>query len=131
MNIDVTIKYLIKLGVFSKKLVLAIPTFGRTFTLKDVDKHDLNDLVVGPGIEGLFTKWRGLLGYYEICMKTQRDGFTVVRDTLKKGVGSYAFYNDQWVTFDDVETVRLKAKYIKEMNLGQLKVFFSISKIIY
>lgn len=118
INVVVTIKHLIKMGVIPKKIILGIPTYGRTFTLKDMDKNNLNDLVLGPGIEGLFTKHRGLLGYFEICQKTQRDGFTVVRDTLKKGVGTYTFHNDQWVSYDDVETVRIKAKFIKEMNLG-------------
>lgn len=113
-----TIKHLIKLGALSHKLILGIPTYGRTFTLLNSDKHDLNVRITGPGEAGLFTKWRGILGLYEICLKTQRDGFTVVRDTLKKGIGTYAFRNDQWVSYDDVENVRIKAQYVKEMNLG-------------
>lgn len=68
INVDVTIKHLIKMGVIAKKIILGIPTYGRTFTLRDMEKHTLNTLVTGPGIEGLFTKHRGLLGYYEICM---------------------------------------------------------------
>lgn len=69
MNVDVTIKYLIKLGVITKKLILGIPTFGRTYTLRDVEKHGLNDVVVGPGVEGTFSKWRGIWGYYEVNIR--------------------------------------------------------------
>lgn len=122
INVDTTIKHLIKVGALAKKIILGVPMYGRSYTLRDLEKHDLNALVTGPGEEGLFTKHRGRLGYFEICQRTQRDGFTVVKDTLKKGVGTYAFHNDQWVSFDDVETVRIKAKYVKEMNLGGVMI---------
>lgn len=122
INVDITIKHLIKVGAIAKKIILGVPMYGRSYTLRDLEKHDLNALVTGPGEEGLFTKHRGLLGYFEICQRTQRDGFTVVKDTLKKGVGTYAFRNDQWVSFDDVETVRIKANFVKQMNLGGVMI---------
>lgn len=121
-NVDVTIKHLIDLGIDLKKLILGIPMYGNTFTLKNEDKHGLYDLTVGPGEAGMFTKYRGILAFYEICLRTQRDGFNIVRDTLKKGVGLYAFRNNQWVSFDDVETVRIKANYVKDMHLGGVMI---------
>ncbi len=33
-------------------------------------------------------------------------------------MGPYAFKGDQWVGFDDVDTIAYKTKYIKEMGLG-------------
>lgn len=120
-NVDKTVKYFIEKGAVTNKLILGIPTYGRTFTLKDQAKHGLGDLVTGPGEAGLITKKRGVLAFYEICMKTKRDGFKVVRDTTDK-IGAYAFNNDQWVSFDDIEDLRIKAKYIKDMKLGGVMI---------
>lgn len=52
MNVDVTIKHLIKMGAITKKIIMGIPTYGRTFKLRNEEKHDLNDIVVGAGEEG-------------------------------------------------------------------------------
>lgn len=122
LNVDVTIKHLIKKGIDVKKLILGIPFFGRTYTLKTEEKHGLYDLTIGPGEPGMFTRHAGILGFYEICLRTQRDGFTVVRDTLNKGVGVYAFRNNQWVSYDDVDNIRIKANYVKDMNLGGVMI---------
>lgn len=54
------------------------------------------------------------MAYYEICDKTKRNGWTVVRDPN----GPYAYKENQWVSFDDVENIRTKANYICEKNLG-------------
>lgn len=120
-NVDTTVKYMIEKGVLSTKLILGIPTYGRTFKLTDAEKHGLGDLVTGPGDEGLITKIRGKLAFYEICMKTKRDGFKVVRDTTDK-IGAYAFRDDQWVSFDDIDTLKFKTKYVKDMNLGGVMI---------
>lgn len=120
-NVDWTIKYMIKKGVDMKKLILGIPTYGLTFTLKDQEKHGLGDLVTGPGMEGIFTKKRGFLAFYEICMKTKRDGFKVVRDTTDK-IGAYAYNNDQWLSFDGIEDLKIKTKYVLDMKLGGVMI---------
>lgn len=120
-NVDTTVKYMIKKGIDTKKIVLGVTTYGRTFKLKDAEKHGLGDFVTGPGDAGLITKKAGKLAFYEICMKTKRDGFKVIRDTTKK-IGAYAFLNDQWVSFDDITNLKTKAKYVKDMKLGGVMV---------
>ena len=64
-----------------------------------------------------FTKTPETLAFYEICYKTKCNEWNVVRDPENR-IGPYAYKGDQWVSFDDVENVRTKAKYIREMNLG-------------
>lgn len=120
-KIDLTVKYLIEKGALTTKLILGIPTYGRTFKLKDAEKHGLGDLVTGPGDEGLITKKRGVLAFYEICMKTKRDGFKVVRDVTDK-IGAYAYRDDQWVTFDDIDNLKTKTKYVLDMKLGGVMI---------
>jgi len=41
----------------------------------------------------------------------------LVRDPESR-MGPYAFKGDQWVGFDDVDTIAYKSKYVKEMGLG-------------
>lgn len=53
-------------------------------------------------------------------MKT-KDGFKVIRDTTDK-IGTYAYRDDQWVTFDDIDNLKLKAKYVKDMKLGGVMI---------
>lgn len=121
LNVIKTVKYFMDKKIDTKKIILGVTTYGRTFKLKDAEKHGLGDLVVGPGDEGLITKKKGKLAFYEICMKTKRDGFKVIRDTTTK-IGAYAFLNDQWVTFDDITNLKTKAIFVKDMKLGGVMV---------
>lgn len=58
------------------------------------------------------------MGLYEVCLKIQRDGYSVVRDTRNNGSSLYAYRKNQWITFDDIDAVRIKTNYVKEMKLG-------------
>lgn len=79
--------------------------------------HGFNAPSIGGGEAGAFTGAPGNLAYYEICEKTKRQGWTVVRDPSNK-IGPYAYKGNQWVSFDDAENIRVKANYICEKNLG-------------
>lgn len=118
LNVDFTVRYLIELGLDTKKLIMGIPTYGRSFTLKNPEHHGINDLISGAGAGGNYTQYPGILAFYEVCAMIQTDGYQVVRDTRNKGSSLYAYHANQWMTFDDVEIVRIKANYAKEMNLG-------------
>lgn len=54
------------LGAPSKKLVLGIPLYGRTFTLRDSSKTGIGDYHSGPGVGGRYTQEPGMLGYNEV-----------------------------------------------------------------
>lgn len=43
--------------------------------------------------------------------------WTVVQDK-KRRIGPYAFKGDQWVSFDDARQIKLKAEFIKDLDLG-------------
>lgn len=57
--------YMLRLGAPANKLVMGIPTFGRSFTLAS-SKTDVGAPISGPGIPGQFTKEEGTLAYYEV-----------------------------------------------------------------
>lgn len=40
-----------------------------------------------------------------------------VRDPQHR-IGPYAYHSNQWVSYDDVENIRTKAKFMRDLNLG-------------
>nr|XP_050857848.1 mucin-5AC-like isoform X4 [Vespula vulgaris] len=125
LTINYTINHLMKSGASSEKIILGIPTYGRSYTLFNEDATDLGSPADGPGIEGDDTREKGYLSYYEICESiTNSDDWEVVQPN-PKAMGPYAFKGNQWVGYDDVDIVRLKARFINEKNLGGI-MFWSI-----
>ena len=50
-------------------------------------------------------------------MKEKDSEWTVVQPNAR-ALGPYAYKENQWVGYDDVEIVRKKSKYVVEQNLG-------------
>lgn len=67
---DHTISHYMKLGAERSKLVLGIPTYGRSYTLFNPLATDLGSPADGPGEQGDSTREKGYLAYYEV-MSTQ------------------------------------------------------------
>ena len=53
----------------------------------------------------------------QICDRVKRRQWTVVHDD-EKAMGPYAYQDDQWVSYDDVEAVRRKSEFVKTMDLA-------------
>lgn len=117
LNVDYSVNYWLKKGAPSKKLILGIAGFGKTFNLTNPQSHDLNAPVEGPGLGGNYTKAAGTIAFYEICAKTKRNKWRVVRDP-QNIMSPYTYYENQWISYDDVENIRIKAKYVRAMRLG-------------
>nr|XP_027218101.1 probable chitinase 10 isoform X3 [Penaeus vannamei] len=115
-NMDFAIRYWIEKGAAKNKLVLGMPLYGQSFSINDPKNTGLNSPARSGGQAGPFTRARGFLAYYEICHFIQQ-GWTVVTDPEGR-MGPYAYSGNQWVSFDDVETIRRKSQYIREMGLA-------------
>lgn len=109
--------YWIEKGAPRDKLVMGMPLYGQSFTLSDAKNNGLNANAPGPGKAGEFTRAAGFLSYYEICDRIMNQGWTVVRDPQGR-MGPYAYKGNQWVSFDDQETLKRKAQFIRAMELG-------------
>lgn len=55
-----------KQGAPKEKLMIGMPTYGRSFTLVDKDKFDIGAPASGGGVSGNFTNESGFLSYYEV-----------------------------------------------------------------
>ncbi|XP_051162788.1 uncharacterized protein LOC127282535 isoform X2 [Leptopilina boulardi] len=124
LTIEFTINHLIKQGASSEKIVLGIPTYGRSYTLFNQDSTDIGSPADGPGNEGDATREKGYLAYYEICENVEKDEWEVVQPN-PEAMGPYAFKDNQWVGYDDENIVRVKAQYVNEKKLGGI-MFWSI-----
>ncbi|XP_070522008.1 uncharacterized protein [Cardiocondyla obscurior] len=125
LTIDYTISHLLEKGMSADKIVLGIPTYGRSYTLFNQEATDLGSPADGPGTEGEATREKGYLAYYEICESiAESDDWEVVQPN-PKAMGPYAFKGNQWVGYDDENVVKLKAHYVNEKKLGGI-MFWSI-----
>lgn len=70
---DYTINYLLNHDVTSEKIVLGIPTYGRSYTLYNAESTDIGAPADGPGEEGDATREKGYLAYYEVSDSTRKN----------------------------------------------------------
>ncbi|XP_028176647.1 mucin-5AC [Ostrinia furnacalis] len=145
LNIDYTIKFYLENGADRDKLVLGIPTYGRSYTLFNPDAVEIGAPADGPGEQGDATREKGYLAYYEICeaLKSkpnkkrstsdeeseeysdeEEEDWTVMHPN-PKAMGPVAYKGNQWVGYDDIDIVKKKAEYVAENGLGGI-MFWSI-----
>ncbi len=59
--------------------------------------------------------------YNEICVNIASEGWTKVSDPSGGRMGPFAYKGNQWVSYDDVDTVTRKAQYIQEVLLNMVR----------
>ncbi|CAF0764782.1 unnamed protein product [Didymodactylos carnosus] len=114
-NVDGLVKLWISLGVPRSKIIIGIPAYGRSFSLRN-GENGLHAPINGPGYPGRYTKTRGFLAYYEICEKGQAQNWQ--RVWLESEKSWYMTNSDQWISYEDVDSAALKAQYAKAEQLG-------------
>ncbi|KAK4872495.1 hypothetical protein RN001_014524 [Aquatica leii] len=124
LNINHTINHYLEAGAEPNKLVLGIPTYGRSYTLFNPEASQIGDPADGPGEMGDATRENGYLAYYEICEKLKDSGWTV-ENPNPNAMGPYAYKDNQWVGYDDEDIVKKKSEFVVERNLGGI-MFWSI-----
>ncbi|XP_008184295.1 probable chitinase 10 isoform X2 [Acyrthosiphon pisum] len=121
-NMDSTIKLIRKLGADPSKIVVGLPFYGQTYTLSSNSEHGLGDPAKGSGYPGEYTQQPGMLAYYEICNRVANEKWQVSRDK-NSGFDPYAYDGNQWVSYDDEISIKLKSEYIVNQELGGAMVW--------
>ncbi|XP_060578529.1 chitotriosidase-1-like [Ruditapes philippinarum] len=111
LNIDRFVKYWISEGAPKNKLILGVPFYGHAFTLADKQNANLGDNSTAGTT----------LAYYTICKLLARNSTIKVR--LDKERVPYFVYDDQWVGYDDVQSITEKAQYIRDNGLAGAMVW--------
>lgn len=109
-------------GIPRNKLNLAIPTYGKTFQLKNPTMNGLGSPAIkGEGTSGPYTQNSGTLGYNEICEIFNTECWNVVREEMI--VSPYAYKDTDWFGYDDMKSVESKVKFAFKMNLSGIMVW--------
>lgn len=95
------------------KLVLGVPTFARTFTMKS-GQAEVGAPCKGPGRSMRGSIQPGYMTYGELCVQVGKwhKGFDEVAQV------PYAYLKDQWVTYEDWRSVGAKIRFVKEKRLN-------------
>ncbi|CAH0391548.1 unnamed protein product [Bemisia tabaci] len=135
-NVEAMADKFIKKGATPDKIIIAVPTFGRTWAIdSDSGKTGQPPLVAdGKGKEGTYTKTEGLLSYYEICPHLVTSSSAKVDGVLlrkvpdpSKRAGAYAYRlpgkeDGIWVSYEDPEQAAAKALFARNKNYGGVAV---------
>lgn len=112
-NCDFAMKYWVEKGAPPEKLMMGIANYGRTFTLSS-GETGVGAPASGGGTPGRYTKTPGILAFFEMCefLSGASKGW------IKEQKVPYAFKNRDWVGYDDEESCKLKADFVKKNNFG-------------
>lgn len=110
----------VKLGAPKHKLVIGMPTYGRSFTLSNAANNQVNAPASGGGKAGAYSREGGFLTYYEVC-EMLLNGATYVWD--EEMSVPYMISGDQWVGFDDERAIRNKMQWLMREGYGGAMVW--------
>ena len=114
-----------------EKINVGMAFYGRTIKLVDPSKNYLGAPANGPGLPGpvsihyfsnwlkltknlfpylkKYTKEPGFLSYYEMCENLGKDWVRVWNDEQKI---PYVHNNTDWVSYDDLESIKIKVRLL-------------------
>jgi len=121
MNVEYSVNYWLSLGAPKEKLVLGMGSYGRSFTLSDHTQNGIRQPTSGPGTAGPYTREAGSLGYNEICENMKTTPWTIVWDDIYQA--PYAYNGDQWVGYDNPESIEIKCNFAKSIGLAGVMVW--------
>ncbi|XP_010604348.1 oviduct-specific glycoprotein [Fukomys damarensis] len=108
-----------RLGAPSEKLLMGLPTYGRTFHLLKASKNGLQAAATGPASPGKYTKQAGFLAYYEVCSFVWR----ARKHWIDHQSVPYAYKGKEWVGYDDAISFSYKAMFVKREHFGGAMVW--------
>ncbi|KFA55929.1 hypothetical protein S40293_08857 [Stachybotrys chartarum IBT 40293] len=111
-------------GVPPGQIVFGIGFYGRSFTLQDPDCSTPGCPFSGPSEPGVCTNSAGTLAYFEIMDIIDDENPEVVHD--REAAAKYFVFgdnNDQWISFDDEDTMEQKIQWANEVGLGGVMIW--------
>ncbi|XP_032306926.1 acidic mammalian chitinase [Drosophila ananassae] len=107
-----SIDYWLSHGAPPEKLILGIGFYGHSYQMADSSKNWPGADCIGPGSAGIYTRENGFLGYHEICLNNWQTVFDA------ENGAPYAFSGDQWIGYDNQESIQMKMQLVESRNLG-------------
>ncbi|XP_055610641.1 acidic mammalian chitinase-like [Uranotaenia lowii] len=120
LNVHHSVSYWLQQGAPANKLIMGIPLYGRNFKLQNSSNNGLRAPAIGPGNVGPYTGEPGYLAYLEYCPYIQQSWLRFWNDYQKI---VYGVSGDQWVGYEDLDTLSYKCQYIRSRQLGGAMVW--------
>lgn len=112
LNTAWSAQYWVANGLPRTKLLVGIPTYTHSYKLADPKMHGFDAPAVGNGL--------GELTYSGVCEFLNGGGIRVFDGESEV---PYAYKDQDWVAFDDYQSVIMKALWIKKMGFGGAMTF--------
>ncbi|XP_050388727.2 acidic mammalian chitinase isoform X3 [Patella vulgata] len=106
--------YCLSLGFKPSKMLLGVPSYGRSYKLNDVRRHGIHAPAVSKGDPSPYRHLRGVYAYPDVCVGIQH-GATIVSDQTSHG--KYIYKGTAWVAYDDVITAAEKTRWAVSQGL--------------
>ncbi|XP_029658051.1 chitinase-3-like protein 1 [Octopus sinensis] len=119
-NMAYSVANWIHLGAPIEKINVGIPFYGRSFTLADPADSSLGAPAPHAGKNGTITRIAGFLSYFETCKMLQKGAKRHYIDEQKV---PYLVLGDQWVGYEDVESVREKVHYLRVHGINGMMIW--------
>jgi chitinase len=116
---DASVKQHLAAGIPADKIVLGVAFYGRGFTgVRPVDN----------GLEQPYERFEGAHDYSELADKfIGRQGFVRYWDDLAKAPYLWNRTTKTFITYDDPQSIKIKAQYVKAHHLGGM-MFWELSE---
>jgi len=118
MNTNWSLNHWISKGFPANKISLGMPLYGQGWTLANVANNGLYAPAYSGITPGPYTQQSGFWGFNELCEKRTADptGWTTVRDSCY--MTPYMYKGNQWLSYDDRDSMLVKGQYVAAMGLG-------------
>ncbi|XP_063590647.1 probable chitinase 10 isoform X1 [Penaeus indicus] len=121
LTVDFSVREWMKQGAPAQKIMVGMPTYGRSFTLANITQFDIGAPASGGGDAGRYTQETGFYSYYEVCDFLFEDNTTLVWDNEQQV--PFAYRGNQWVGFDDERSLEVKVDWLKTEGFGGVMVW--------
>jgi hypothetical protein len=114
-------------GIAADKMVLGLPTYGRSYIVANPSQIASNSSYgqqfnsAGPA--GPATQVPGVLAYYEIMQQIAAGSLTQQWDNATLTPYAYNATSGEWVSYDNEESLGYKTAYVNAMGLGGAMVW--------
>ncbi|OTF69711.1 chitinase-like protein, partial [Euroglyphus maynei] len=107
-NIYFAVNYMLELGLQRQKIMVGIPFYGYKYYLVNKNFHNLYALSNGTEVPVAFN---------EICGASFLSDPNTTRVFDHSSKVPYAYRNFEWITYDDYESITIKAQWIMDNHL--------------
>jgi chitinase len=126
-SVKQTVETYLAAGIPSDKIVLGMPTYGRSFTVVDPGRlasdNGYGKPFSGAGPAGPGTQVPGVLAYYEVMAQIASGALVPQWDNATLTPYAYSSQTGEWVSYDDPNSLAYKVAYVNARGLGGAMVW--------